>query len=385
MKKIKVMNIFGTRPEAIKMAPVVLELQKRKDVESRVVVTAQHREMLDQVNTLFNITAHVDLDIMKDKQSLTGITTRALGGLEQVIRDEHPDIVLVQGDTTTAFVASLAAFYHKVAVGHVEAGLRTDNKYSPYPEEMNRRLISVLGDLHFAPTAEAKENLLKNGVQESHIYLTGNTVVDALYHILALPNIELPPEIREIFREPSRVIFVETHRRENLGEPMREICVAIRDIVEAFGDVRIAFSVHKNPLVREVVFHELSGIERIHLLEPLDYPVMVKLLKECYMVLSDSGGIQEEAPSLGKPVLVLRMNTERPEGIRAGTAKLVGTKKSVIFEETRRLLVDESEYRTMSQAVNPYGDGHAAERTVDAILHFSGMRECAPRDFVEHR
>jgi UDP-N-acetylglucosamine 2-epimerase (non-hydrolysing) len=272
-----------------------------------------------------------------------------------------------------------------VAVGHVEAGLRTDDKYSPYPEEMNRRLISVLGDLHFAPTAEAKENLLKNGVRESHIYLTGNTVVDALYHILALPNIELPPEVKEIFREPSRVIFVETHRRENLGEPMRETCVAIREIVEAFDDVRIAFSVHKNPLVREVVFNELSGIERIHLLEPLDYPVMVKLLKECYMVLSDSGGIQEEAPSLGKPVLVLRMNTERPEGIRAGTAKLVGTKRSVVFEETRRMLVDESEYRTMSQAVNPYGDGHAAERTVDAILHFYGMRECAPRDFMEHR
>jgi UDP-N-acetylglucosamine 2-epimerase (non-hydrolysing) len=385
MKKIKVMSIFGTRPEAIKMAPVVLELQRRKEMESRVVVTAQHREMLDQVNTLFKIQAHVDLGIMKDKQTLTEITTRALEGLEHVIRDEQPDLILVQGDTTTAFVASLAAFYHKVAVGHVEAGLRTDNKYSPYPEEMNRRLISVLGDLHFAPTAEAKQNLLKNGVKEPRIYLTGNTVVDALFHILTLSGIELPVEVQRIFHHPSRVIFVETHRRENLGEPMRETCLALKDIVASFSDVQIAFSVHKNPLVREVVFGELSGVDRIHLLEPLDYPVMIKLLKECYMVLSDSGGIQEEAPSLGKPVLVLRMNTERPEGIRAGTAKLVGTKRSVIFEETRRMLVDESEYRAMSQAVNPYGDGHAAERTVDAILHFHGMKEHAPQDFREHR
>jgi len=385
MEKIKVMTIFGTRPEGIKMAPVILELAKRSEIIPSVVLTAQHREMLDQVTSLFRIRADVDLNIMQEKQTLTGITVRALEGLEGVMKKECPNIVLVQGDTTTAFVASLAAFYQKIPVGHVEAGLRTDDKYSPFPEEMNRRLISVLGDLHFAPTEEAKANLLRNGIDENSIYLTGNTVVDALHHILALESVVMPPELKQIFSSGKRVIFVETHRRENLGEPMRDFCRGLKRIVEHFPDVAAVFSVHKNPLVREVVFGELSDIERIHLMEPVEYPVMIKLLKECHLVLSDSGGIQEESPSLGKPVLVLRNNTERPEGVRAGTAKLVGTKSNVVFEEARLLLSDRSEYNRMSQAVNPYGDGKAAIRTVDAILHHFGIRADRPCDFAEAR
>lgn len=385
MDKIKVMTIFGTRPEGIKMAPVILELAERSDIVPSVVVTAQHREMLDQVTSLFKIRADVDLNIMQENQTLTGITTRALEGLEGVMKKERPQLVLVQGDTTTAFVASLAAFYQKIPVGHVEAGLRTDDKYSPFPEEMNRRLISVLGDLHFAPTDEARKNLLKNGVAEKSVYLTGNTVVDALHHILALESVVMPPELQGILSSGKRVLFVETHRRENLGEPMRDFCLGLRKVVEHFPDVAVVFSVHKNPLVREVVFRELSGIERIHLVEPVEYPVMIKLLKECYLVLSDSGGIQEESPSLGKPVLVLRNNTERPEGVRAGTAKLVGTKSHVVFEEARLLLSDAAEYNRMSHAVNPYGDGKAAIRTVDAILHYFGKRADRPCDFDEVR
>ncbi len=385
MEKIRVMTIFGTRPEGIKMAPVVLELAGRSDFVPSVVVTAQHREMLDQVTSLFRITADVDLNIMQENQTLTGITVRALEGLEGVMKKERPQLVLVQGDTTTAFVASLAAFYQKIPVGHVEAGLRTDDKYSPFPEEMNRRLISVLGDLHFAPTEEARQNLLKNGIDEKAIYLTGNTVVDALYHILALESVVMPDALKRILSSGKRILFVETHRRENLGEPMRDFCLGLRKVVEAFPDVAVVFSVHKNPLVREVVFGELSDIERIHLMEPVEYPVMIKLLKECYLVLSDSGGIQEESPSLGKPVLVLRNNTERPEGVRAGTAKLVGTKSHVVFEEASLLLSDKSEYNRMSKAVNPYGDGRAAIRTVDAILHYFGKRADRPCDYAVQR
>ncbi len=383
MSKIKVMNVFGTRPEAIKMAPVVLELMKRENVESRVVLTAQHREMLDQVMSLFNMPAHVDLDIMQDKQTLTGITTRALTGLGKVFQEERPHIVLVQGDTTTAFVAALAAFYEKIPIGHVEAGLRTEDKYNPYPEEMNRRLISCLGDLHFAPTNEARENLRQSCVREESIYLTGNTVVDALYHILGLPTVVLSPEIQQIVARGNRILFVETHRRENLGAPMENVCQALKKLVQTYPDVEIAFSVHKNPLVREVVFKVLSGIERVNLLEPLDYPVMIKLLKECYMVLSDSGGIQEESPSLGKPCLVLRTNTERPEGIRAGTAKLLGTESQVVFQEASRMLTDTQEYNRMSHATNPYGDGKAAGRIVDALLHHFGKKKERPADFQE--
>ncbi|MDQ7824818.1 MAG: UDP-N-acetylglucosamine 2-epimerase (non-hydrolyzing) [Candidatus Eremiobacteraeota bacterium] len=383
MKKIKVMSIFGTRPEAIKMAPVVLELIGREEVHSIVVVTAQHREMLDQVLTLFSLRTDEDLNIMQEKQTLSGITIRALTGLEKVMEKHRPDAVLVQGDTTTAFVAALAAFYHKIPVGHVEAGLRTENKYSPYPEEMNRRLISCLGDIHFAPTAEARQNLHRNGIADERIYLTGNTVVDALFHILSLPGIELPPMVKDLHREGNRILFVETHRRENLGEPMAETCRALRKIVGQFEDVEIAFSVHKNPLVREVVFKELAGVPRVFLMEPLDYPVMVRLMKESSMVLTDSGGLQEEAPSVGKPVLVLRENTERPEGIRAGTAKLVGTSMESVFKETERLLTDSSEYRRMSRAANPYGDGKAARRTVDALLHYTGIAANRPDDFAE--
>lgn len=382
MKKIKVMSIFGTRPEGIKMAPVVLELSKRDEVESVVVVTAQHREMLDQVICLFDFRQDIDLDIMEQNQTLTDITTRALRGLEYVLKKEHPDVVLVQGDTTTAFVAALAAFYEKIPVGHVEAGLRTDDKYSPYPEEMNRRLVTCLGDLHFAPTREAKANLLRCGVIDKHIYMTGNTVVDALYHILEKKDIKLPEVVEKARSIGSRILFVETHRRENLGKPIEDICKALKKLVKYFSDVEVVFSVHKNPLVRNVVFKELSGVGRVHLLEPLDYPVMVKVLQVCSIVLTDSGGLQEESPSLGKPVLVLRKNTERPEGVEAGTAKLVGTEEGRVFCETRKLLEDRDEYNRMSNAVNPYGDGKAAIRTVDAILHYFGVRKEKPLDFL---
>ena len=382
MKKLKVMSIFGTRPEGIKMAPVVLELRRRHEIESFVVVTAQHREMLDQVIRLFDFSQDVDLDIMAENQTLTDITTRALRGLESVMKKERPDAVVVQGDTTTAFVAALAAFYEKIPVGHVEAGLRTNDKYSPYPEEMNRRLITSLGDMHFAPTVEARENLRRCGVEDSHIYLTGNTVVDALYHILKVTDTSLPHEVEQAVSSGSRILFVETHRRENLGKPMEDICRALKKLVEDFSDVEVVFSVHKNPLVRNVVFKELSGIGRVHLLEPLDYPVMVKVLEKSHIVLTDSGGLQEESPSLGKPVLVLRKNTERPEGVAAGTARLVGTDEQTVFEEAKKLLEDPGEYGRMSNAVNPYGDGNAAVRTVDAILHYCGIRSSRPRDFL---
>ncbi len=374
------MSVFGTRPEAIKMAPVLLALEKDAHFTPIHVATGQHREMLDQVLSLFQIKPHVDLNIMEPNQTLYGITRKALEGLEMAIVQQKPDLILVQGDTTTAFVAGLAGFYAKVPVGHVEAGLRTHNVYDPFPEEMNRRLLSQLTDLHFAPTDSSCENLLREGFAKEKIVITGNTVTDALLSIAAgLPE-GLPPELPQISPE-KHMILVETHRRENLGPPMQEICMALRTLVNDFTNCEIVFSVHKNPKVREVVFPALQGVERVHLIEPVDYPTLIRLMRTSTLILTDSGGIQEEAPSLGKPVLVLRKTTERPEGVHAGVAKLVGTDQGVIVSEASRLLSDSQAYTAMSQVASPYGDGRAAERILAAIRHRFGIDADRPRDF----
>jgi UDP-N-acetylglucosamine 2-epimerase (non-hydrolysing) len=371
---VKVMTVFGTRPDAVKMAPVVLELQKHPDKAQVVVaVTGQHREMLQQVLDAFAIVPEYNLDIMQQKQSLAEITSRALMGLEEVIKKEKPVIVLAQGDTTTTFTASLAAFYNKVAVGHVEAGLRTDNKYDPFPEEMNRRLTGVIADLHFPPTQAAKENLLAEGINPYAIHVTGNTVLDALLTSAAKPFSFTDPELAKISELPGRMILVTAHRRENWGEPMQRICNAIKRIVSAFPDTFVVFAVHKNPIVRDVVFPALSGIPGVHLIEPPDYLPFVHMLKRAYLVLTDSGGIQEEAPTLGKPVLVMRKTTERPEGVEAGTARLVGTDEDQIYSATSELLTDEAVYNRMSKAINPYGDGKASERICEIIFNYFGV------------
>jgi len=378
--RLKVMSIFGTRPEAIKMAPVVKALEAEPQIDAINVVTGQHREMLDQVLELFSIQPHADLAIMQANQSLSQITRRALEGLERVFAEHKPDVVLCQGDTTTAFVAGLAAFYEKIPVGHVEAGLRTFNRHDPFPEEINRRLLSVVSDLHFAPTDGAKANLLKSGVEEGEILVTGNTVCDALQAMVH----RLPPGLPADLPQPTpgnRILLVETHRRENLGAPMEEICEALRTLVTNFTNCEIFFSVHKNPRVREVVFPALEAVPRVRLLEPVDYPVLIRLMRESHLILTDSGGIQEEAPSLGKPVLVLRKTTERPEGIDSGVARLVGTDHGRIVGEATRLLSDPAAYREMSQVANPYGDGHASQRIVQALLHRFQLTERAPADF----
>jgi UDP-N-acetylglucosamine 2-epimerase (non-hydrolysing) len=379
--KKKVAVIFGTRPEAVKMAPVIMELKKRPEIDTRIFVTGQHREMLDQVNELFDIIPDRDLNLMKSNQTLTHITTAALEGLEKVFEEDKPDLVLVQGDTTTSFTAALAAFYQKIAVGHIEAGLRTDNKYDPFPEEMNRRLITVLGDLNFAPTPLSVDNLRKNGIDDANIFMTGNTVIDALLYIAERSDQMMPGEVRMKLQEDKRMLLVEAHRRENLGKPMEQICRALRRIIDEFPDTQIVFPVHRNPKVRETVFSMLQGHERITLLEPVDYPLLVGLMKKCFMVLTDSGGIQEEAPSLGKPVLVMRRTTERPEGVDAGTAKLVGVDEDVVYREARNLLKNQDEYNRMARSVNPYGDGQAARRTVEAILYFFGIKDSRPDEF----
>jgi UDP-N-acetylglucosamine 2-epimerase (non-hydrolysing) len=371
---IRVMAICGTRPDAVKMAPVVLELQKFPDqVKLVVAVTGQHREMLHQVLDVFHIKPQYDLDIMRPKQTLAEITTRALQGLEGIILKEQPNIVLAQGDTTTTFVAALAAFYNKVAVGHVEAGLRTDNKYDPFPEEMNRRMTTVLADLHFAPTPAARKNLMAEGVPSSRIYVTGNTVIDALLSVAGRPWTFDDPFLSTVGTNGQRMILVTAHRRENWGEPMARICQAIKEIVAEFPDTEVVFAVHKNPIVRETVYPALEGVDRIHLIEPPDYVPFVHLLKRAHLVLTDSGGVQEEAPSLGKPVLVMRNTTERPEGVEAGTAMLIGTETEKIFRATAKLLSDSNAYNTMAKAVNPYGDGTASVRIREALFKFFGL------------
>lgn len=361
---IKVMSIFGTRPEAIKMAPLVKELERRKKIESIVCVTAQHREMLDQVLNTFDIKPNYDLNIMKQGQSLADVTTRALVGLEEVIKEVKPDIVLVHGDTTTTFAGALAAFYNQVAIGHVEAGLRTYDKYSPYPEEMNRQMVDRLSDMYFAPTEISKDNLLKENIDESKIYITGNTAIDAMS--TTVEENYTHPEL-EWIKPGEKMILLTAHRRENLGEPMRHIFRGIKRIVDEFDDVKVIYPIHMNPRVREVANEVFGDADRVKLIEPLEVFDFHNFQNKSYIILTDSGGIQEEAPSLGKPVLVLRDTTERPEGIAAGTLKLVGTDEEVIYEETKKLLTNKEEYEKMSKASNPYGDGHASERIVDAI------------------
>ena len=362
---IKVMSIFGTRPEAIKMAPLVKELESRKEIKSIVCVTAQHREMLDQVLETFNIKPDYDLNIMKQGQTLADITTRALVGLEEIIKKEKPNIVLVHGDTTTTFAGALAAFYNQIDIGHVEAGLRTDNKYSPYPEEMNRQMVDRVTDMYFAPTKLSKENLLKENIDEEKIYITGNTAIDAMKTTVKKDYSH--PELDWI-KDNERLILVTAHRRENLGDPMRNIFRAIRKIVDEFSDVKVLYPIHMNPKVREVAHEVFDNCDRVKLIEPLEVFDFHNFQNKCYLIMSDSGGVQEEAPSLGKPVLVLRDTTERPEGIEAGTLKLVGTDEDTIYKETKLLLTDKEAYDKMSKASNPYGDGHASERIVDAII-----------------
>ncbi len=382
MAKAKVMAIFGTRPEAIKMAPVIRELRDRgSEIASCVVVTAQHRQMLDQVLELFGIVPDYDLHIMQEGQTLSEISVRALSRLELPMAEEKPDLVLVHGDTSTTFIGSLVSFYHRVPVGHVEAGLRTRNKYVPFPEEMNRRLTGCLADIHFAPVEGHRANLLHEGVPADAIHVTGNTVIDALVDVASRPHEIAHPELETVDFARKRVLLVTAHRRENLGEPMRRICLALRDLVDAFQDVEVVFPVHMNPLVRADVLGVLSGVPRVHLVDPVDYQTMVTLMKKSYLVLTDSGGLQEEAPSLDKPVIVLRDVTERPEGLEAGTLALAGTSRERIVSVARALLEDREVYARMAAARNPYGDGRAAGRIVEAILWRLGMARERPEDF----
>jgi UDP-N-acetylglucosamine 2-epimerase len=364
---MKVLTIFGTRPEAIKMAPLVRKLNEDKDISSVLCVTAQHRQMLDQVLELFDLVPDYDLDIMKENQTLSQITSGVLLRLEEVILKENPDIVLVHGDTTTTFAASLAAFYHRKKIGHIEAGLRTYDKYSPYPEEMNRVLTGHLADIHFAPTETNKNNLLKEAVPAETIFITGNTVIDALKWVVSQPYSFDDDTLKTIDFDNKKIITVTCHRRENLGENMENIFGAISDIVSTFSDVEVVYPVHMNPKVRETADKILKGIERVHLIEPLSYQPFANLMSKSYMIITDSGGMQEEAPSLGKPVLVVRKETERPEAVEAGTVKLAGIARKTIFEMAKNLLANEDEYKKMAKAINPYGDGFASERIVDIL------------------
>lgn len=367
MKKWKVMTVFGTRPEAIKMAPLVKALQQNTEqIDTVVTVTAQHREMLDQVLETFKIVPDYDLNIMKERQTLLDVATRGLEGLGQIMKEAKPDVVLVHGDTATTFVASLAAFYNQVAIGHVEAGLRTWNKYSPYPEEMNRQLTGVLADIHFAPTEQAKENLLKENKEPNSIIVTGNTAIDALATTVA--DDYTHPVLESI--GDNRMVLLTAHRRENLGEPMENMFRAIYRILEEHPDVQVVYPMHLNPAVRDTARAILGSHERVHLIEPLEVFDFHNFASHSYMILTDSGGIQEEAPSLGKPVLVLRDTTERPEGIEAGTLKLAGVEEETIYDLTKELLTDSALYNQMAQASNPYGDGHASERIVEALISF---------------
>ncbi|MCC4723141.1 non-hydrolyzing UDP-N-acetylglucosamine 2-epimerase [Salinicoccus sp. RF5] len=373
----KIMTIFGTRPEAIKMAPLVLALKNDPELEPIVVVTAQHREMLDQVLDIFGITPDYDLDIMQQGQTLSEVTGRVIAGLESIIKEAGPDMILVHGDTTTTFAGSLAAFYNEVDIGHVEAGLRTNNKYSPFPEEMNRQMTGVLADLHFAPTENSKENLLRENKKEDGISITGNTAIDALKTTV---NPDYESEIIEKHKD-NKVILLTAHRRENIGMPMENIFSAVREIVEEFEDVTVVYPIHKNPKVREIASKYLADHERIEIIEPLDVFDFHNFAAKSHIILTDSGGVQEEAPSLQKPVLVLRDTTERPEGVEAGTLKLAGIQKEHIYELTKELLTDEDLYRKMAEANNPYGDGKASLRICENIKYYYGIRKDKPESF----
>ena len=376
MAKLKVMTVFGTRPEAIKMCPLVLELRKHpEEIEPLVAVTAQHREMLDQVLHLFGITPDYDLNIMSAGQTLYDVTEKALRGLQKVLEEAKPNLVLVHGDTTTTFAGALAAFYAQIPVGHVEAGLRTGNKYSPFPEEMNRKLTGALADYHFAPTATSKANLLRENVPEAQITVTGNTVIDALKTTVK-PGYRFGDDaLHEVLDSGKRLILMTTHRRENLGEPMRHVYKALCEVLRTHSDVEAIFPVHKNPKVRQIVNEELGHLPQVHLIEPLDYEPFANLMARVDIVLTDSGGIQEEAPALGKPVLVLRDTTERPEAVTAGTVKLIGTAYADVLRETNLLLDNPEHYRAMAEAVNPYGDGEACARIVGCILNEFGISD----------
>ncbi|ASS72813.1 UDP-N-acetylglucosamine 2-epimerase (non-hydrolyzing) [Bacillus atrophaeus] len=379
MKKLKIMTVFGTRPEAIKMAPLVLELRKYQEIESYVTVTAQHRQMLDQVLDAFHIKPDYDLNIMKERQTLSEITSNALLKLDKLFNEIKPDIVLVHGDTTTTFAGSLAAFYHQITVGHVEAGLRTGNKYSPFPEELNRQLTGSIADLHFAPTDQAMQNLLRENKNPETIFVTGNTAIDALN-----------TTVREGYSHSvldrlgeDKMILLTAHRRENLGQPMENMFKAIRRIVEEFHDVQVVYPVHLNPAVREAAAKHFGDLDRVHLIEPLEVIDFHNFASKAHFILTDSGGVQEEAPSLGKPVLVLRDTTERPEGVKAGTLKLAGTDEETIYHLAKQLLTDSQEYERMSHASNPYGDGQASRRIAEKLLYHYGYRDEQPDSFTE--
>lgn len=381
MEKLKIIAIFGTRPEAVKMAPLVKELKKREEIDAKVCVTAQHRQMLDQVLDLFSIKPDFDLNIMKAKQSLTGITTRVLEGLEEIFESEKPDMVLVHGDTTTTFAGALAAFYKQIPVGHVEAGLRTFNKYFPFPEEMNRKLTGSIAELHFAPTGGSKNNLLREGVDENKIYVTGNTVIDAMEYTVEQGYKFEREDLNNLDYINKKVIMVTAHRRENWGGGIENICTALKKIVQENKDAELVYLVHLNPVVKDVVYKYLDGVDRVHLLPPLDTKETHNLMNKCFMVMTDSGGLQEEAPHLGKPVLVLRDVTERPEAVEASTVKLVGTDVEKIVNEANSLIRNKEVYAKMSKAINPYGDGSASRRITDAILKYFNVKNDEVEEF----
>ena len=381
MKKYKIMSVFGTRPEAIKMAPLVKELSKYDDLESICCLTGQHREMLDSVMEIFKLQADFDLNIMEKRQTLSTITTKTLLGMERVMEQCKPDMILVHGDTSTTFAGALAAFYHQVPVGHVEAGLRTYDKYSPFPEEMNRTLVGDIADLHFSPTRANAENLRRESVA-GEIFITGNTAIDAMGYTVKADRKFQNELLNRLDFEHHRIIAVTCHRRENYGKPMEDIMSAIAEVVRTHEDVEVVYPVHLSPVVREFAQKYLGGKERIHLIEPLDVEEMHNLLARCYMVMTDSGGLQEEAPALGKPVLVMRRETERPEAIAAGTAKLAGVTYEGVLAEANRLLDDPAAYQAMAKAVNPYGDGHACRRIAQAIRWHFGLTDERPADFL---
>lgn len=381
MSEKKVMTIFGTRPEAIKMAPLVKELEARPGLESICCVTAQHREMLDSVLEIFGVTPQFDLNIMEPGQTLSTITSKCLLGMEGVLAQAKPDLILVHGDTSTTFAGALAAFYHQIPVGHVEAGLRTGDKYSPFPEEVNRTMVGHIADLHFCPTVSNRENLRREGITGG-VYLTGNTVIDALSTTVEKDHHFTVDLLNKLDYENKKIILVTCHRRENYGEPMARIMTALRQVADTYQNVELVYPVHLSPVVRQAAEQHLSGHERIHLIEPLDVEEMHNLMARCYMVMTDSGGLQEEAPALGKPVLVLRRETERPEAVEAGTVKLAGTETGQIVRMAAELIECPGVYADMAHAVNPYGDGHACRRIVDSIEHYFGLRAAPPEEFV---
>ncbi|SNS50277.1 UDP-N-Acetylglucosamine 2-epimerase [Anaerovirgula multivorans] len=381
MKRLKVMTIFGTRPEAIKMAPLVKQLQETEEIESILCVTAQHREMLDMVLDLFQLKPNYDLNIMQHGQTISDITVKVLKGLESILQEVKPDIVLVHGDTTTTFIGALAAFYQQIAVGHVEAGLRSGNIYSPYPEEMNRKLTGTLTSLHFAPTEGNYKNLIQEGIKEKNIFITGNTVIDALLQVVKKDYIFDNHLLNQIDYINKKVIVMTCHRRENWGEPMENIFQAIVEVVKKHRNAEVVFPVHLNPKIRSLAEKVMGGVEAIHLIEPLDYEPFANLLNRAHLILTDSGGIQEEAPALGKPILVLRTETERPEAVEAGTVKVVGVEKDIIIKEVDKLLLNSEHYLQMANAVNPYGDGMASKRIVTALKYYFGYIHTKPNNF----